>query len=105
MKYFHTWVRELAGWGLVAVGLFGFYVCFVMILYRQILEAGSATVISVVLFRGGIHLLKVAVAARVCMQAADRADPPKPPAARATLVAKGGDRPTTATAREWLPQR
>lgn len=79
MKYLRFWLREVAGWLLVALGLFGFYVCFVLILYRQILEAGSATVIAVVMFRGGIHLLKVAVAARVCMQAAEKAAEQRPP--------------------------
>jgi hypothetical protein len=97
MKYLRFWLREIAGWLLVALSLFGFYVCFVLILYRQILEAGSATVISVVMFRGGIHLLKVAVAARVCMQAADKVAEQRPPAtpARTPPATKTAIRPTT----------
>lgn len=97
MKYVRFWLREIAGWLLVALGLFGFYVCFVLILNRQILEAGSGTVISVVMFRGGIHLLKVAVAARVCMQAADKVAEQRPPTtpARTPPAAKTTVRPTT----------
>jgi hypothetical protein len=93
MKYFRFWLREIAGWLLVALGVFGFYVCLHLLLSRYILEAGSATVISVVMFRGGIHLLKVAVAARVCMQAAEKVAeqrPPVTPAGTKTTV-----RPTT----------
>ena len=65
------WLRELAGWVLVALGLFVFYVCLGLLLSDRprIIEAGPLTVIGFVVFRGGIHLLKVAVAARVCLQA------------------------------------
>ena len=100
MKYFRFWLREIAGWLLVALGLFGFYVCFVLILYRQILEAGSATVISVVMFRGGIHLLKVAVAARVCMQAAEKVAEQRPPVVPARTPPASKTVVRTATVRE-----
>ena len=65
------WAREFAGWLLVAAGMFIFYVCFAILLSTQplILEAGPLTLIGVIVFRGGIHLLKVAVAARICMTA------------------------------------
>ena len=87
MKYFRFWLREIAGWLMVALGLFGFYVCFVLVLYRQVLEAWPWTIVSVVLFRGGIHLLKVAVAARICLLARERTRPeraPRKPAVAAT---------------------
>jgi uncharacterized membrane protein len=69
------WVREILGWLLVGLGLFLFVICFLILLSPPapgspgILEAGQLTVIGVFVFRGGIHLLKVAVAARVCLQA------------------------------------
>jgi hypothetical protein len=69
------WVRELAGWLLVLLGLFVFYVCFAVLVLTEgpwLFEAIFLTVIGVVIFRSGIHLLKVAVAARVCLQAQAR---------------------------------
>jgi hypothetical protein len=69
------WIRELAGWVLVILGLYVFLICIDILLNRVgprgpaplILEAGPLTVIGIIIFRGGIHLLKVAVAARVCL--------------------------------------
>lgn len=68
------WVREIAGWLLVGLGIFVFYVCFSILLPPPphepwIFEASVLTVIGIIVFRGGIHLLKVAVAARICMKA------------------------------------
>ncbi len=68
------WLREIFGWLLVGIGLFVFYFTF-QILVREhpgILEAVPLTFMGIVIFRGGIHLLKVAVAARICLHA-DRA--------------------------------
>ena len=66
------WLREIAGWGLVALGLYVLYVCFGQLVNVEnrdwLLEAGPLTLIGIIIFRGGIHLLKVAVAAQVCMQ-------------------------------------
>jgi hypothetical protein len=71
------WIRELAGWVLVILGLYVFLICIDILLNRAgprgpaplILESGPLTVIGIIIFRGGIHLLKVAVAARVCLVA------------------------------------
>ena len=64
------WVRELLGWILVAIGLGIFYICLAMLMVREakIFEVPTLSIIGIVVFRGGIHLLKVAVAARVAMQ-------------------------------------
>jgi len=75
------WVREIAGWLLVLLGLFVFYICFAVLVLTEgpwLFEAIFLTVIGVVIFRSGIHLLKVAVAARVCLQA-QRLPEPNPP--------------------------
>jgi hypothetical protein len=63
------WIRELAGWLLVALGLFVFYLCLAMLYRNWVFEAGPLTLIGIIIFRGGIHFLKVAVAARVCLHA------------------------------------
>lgn len=96
------WVRELAGWVLVVLGIFGFYVCYVLLLSRHIIEAWPLVVVAIVLFRGGIHLLKVAVAARICLLAAvgakeERAPvrraPVKPPAGRGAALSAPAETP------------
>jgi hypothetical protein len=64
--------REIAGWLLVAIGLFIFYICLGFLTsasWPRFLESGPLAFIGFIVFRGGIHLLKVAVAARVCLQA------------------------------------
>ncbi len=65
--------RELMGWALVLIGLAIFYLCIGLLLNpspgpEAILEGPPLAIIGVIVFRGGIHLLKVAVAARLCMQ-------------------------------------
>jgi hypothetical protein len=91
------WLREVAGWALVALGLFMFYLSYAMLMQHMIWEAGQWSVVGIIVFRGGIHLLKVAVAARVCVQAAEliSADRPGAPARTPThpqrpLVAQRG---------------
>ena len=64
------WTREVIGWALVAVGLALFYVSyFVLLKNGRIIQTGPTVLMGIVVFRGGIHLLKVAVAARICRQA------------------------------------
>jgi len=72
------WFRELAGWLLVLLGLYVFLICLNVLINRVntrgehaplLLESGPLTLIGIIIFRGGIHLLKVAVAARVCLAA------------------------------------
>lgn len=68
------WLREVAGWGMVVLGLFAFYACYAMLLAGQVVEAGAFTIVGIFVFRGGIHLLKMAVAAQVCLEAQKRTD-------------------------------
>jgi hypothetical protein len=72
------WIRELAGWLLIALGLFIFYVCYVWLRSHNLVEAGPLSFIGFIVFRGGIHLLKVAVAARVCTETRDRVSGERP---------------------------
>lgn len=58
------WVREIAGWVLVALGLFAFWQAYDLLLRKRVFEAGPMTFVGFIVFRGGIHLLKVAVAAQ-----------------------------------------
>ena len=68
---FLYWGRELAGWFLVLLGLCMLLLCFVDLLSSNphIISAPVVSFIGIIVFRGGIHLLKVAVAARVSLSA------------------------------------
>jgi hypothetical protein len=69
------WIREVVGWALLALGLFIFGYCyFGLIQNGRILLTGPVVLMGIFVFRGGIHLLKVAVAARL----AQMPEAPKP---------------------------
>jgi hypothetical protein len=69
------WLRELGGWALVLLGIYAFFLAYHFCLIRQIFEAWPITVFGIFLFRGGIHLLKVAIAARACGEVQQRLYP------------------------------
>jgi hypothetical protein len=71
MRY---WLREVGGWLIVALGLLAFYACYQMLQARHVIEAGTFSVVGIFLFRGGIHLLRMAVAAQICMDAQKQMD-------------------------------
>ncbi len=78
------WTRELGGWLLVLAGLAAFALTFWLCYWHYAVEPWPVALFGIFIFRGGIHLLKVAVAARVCLQAQDRLYPavtmrPRPP--------------------------
>jgi hypothetical protein len=81
------WVREIVGWLLVGVGLVMFVTVYDFLQARQMVEGFILMIPGIFVFRGGIHLLKVAVAARISTQAQERLYPPVPGGA--------GPRPTT----------
>ena len=61
---FVYWSREVAGWALILAGLWQFWNTYALLTNRRIFEAAPSAFIAFVIFRGGIHLLKVAVAAQ-----------------------------------------
>ncbi len=66
------WIREIAGWLLVLLGLYVLIFGALGEIARpnpRIFSAPYYLVVGFIFFRGGIHLLKVAVAARVCLHA------------------------------------
>jgi hypothetical protein len=58
------WLREVGGWALVLFGLVQFVLAYDLLLSKRVFQAGPVVFIGFIVFRGGIHLLKVAVAAR-----------------------------------------
>src|SRR5437763_15779886 len=61
---FVYWSREVAGWALILIGLWRFWETYVLLSNKRLFEAAPAAFIAFVIFRGGLHLLKVAVAAQ-----------------------------------------
>ena len=75
-----VWLREITGWVLLGVGLAAFAVCyFVFLLQRRVIEAGALAFIGFIVFRGGMNLLRVAIAARAAREAGRPSEPPKLP--------------------------
>lgn len=78
------WIREIAGWLLVLGGLY-FLLGSVSLVLSQpswVFSAANITVIGIFVFRGGIHLLKVAMAARLASAPQPQPERPKPPLSR-----------------------
>ena len=75
------WMREIVGWIFIVLGLYAFWLCYGLINSGKVFSPGPMVLIGIFLFRGGIHLLKVAVAARLCQQ-------PEPKRQRATTSAR-----------------
>jgi hypothetical protein len=76
------WLRELAGWVLLVLGLLIFYQCFAMLVNRRLLEVGPAIFLGFIVFRAGLQLLKVSAAALVCLRAQEQIDRTVEPASR-----------------------
>jgi hypothetical protein len=79
------WLREIAGWLLVALGLYFFRLTYLFGHEHLFLEMWALAIIGIFVFRGGIHLLKVAIAARVCREAQQRLYPAPPPGVQARV--------------------
>ncbi len=66
------WSREAAGWVLLILGLLVFATSYLMLLAGSIIQAAILVPVGIFVFRGGIHLLKAAVAARVVLEAHEK---------------------------------
>ena len=64
-----TWLRELSGWILLGTGLAAFALTYNFLLDRFTVQAVILGMVGFAIFRGGLHLLKVAVAARLASEA------------------------------------
>jgi hypothetical protein len=69
------WWRELSGWLLIGLAMLGFVLVYEFCAGHYLVEAWVIAIIALVVFWGGIQLLKVAIAARICQQAQDQLYP------------------------------
>jgi hypothetical protein len=69
------WAREVAGWVLILVGLIVFWNAYGLLLARRVFESGPLVFVGFIVFRGGIHLLKVAVAAQAARALPEESKP------------------------------
>lgn len=81
------WIREIAGWVLVLLGLALFLYCLAFLGEGLVIEGAIVAGMGVVVFRGGIHLIRVAAAARVVL--ADQGARPPGPEDGSSQRAKG----------------
>lgn len=73
---FVYWSREIAGWAVLLVGLALFWATYDKLVNRRIFEAAPMAFMAFVVFRGGVHLLKVAVAAQAARALPETAGQP-----------------------------
>lgn len=66
-------IREIIGWALLLISLNIFRIVFSYLNQAYVIEGAVAAVVGVMLFRGGLQLIKVSVAARAL-----RPELPKP---------------------------
>jgi|GEM_PF-1184090 len=76
------WLREIGGWLLVLAGLVSFYQSYDMLMRKRVIEAVPLAFVGFVIFRGGVHLLKVAVASQAARSLRPAASTPAAKRAR-----------------------
>ncbi len=59
-----VWVREILGWLLLGCGLAVFFIAYRLLEHRRVFDVLPLCFIGYIIFRGGLHLIKVATAAR-----------------------------------------
>lgn len=89
------WIRELAGWMLLTTGICILAYVLMMLSQGMVWQSAPMGVIGIFIFRGGIHLIKVALAARICERsaAALREPPPEQALSRRNSRREMSDRP------------
>jgi len=75
MNHWRYFWREALSVVLMLMGIFGLVQALGLVAQRQVIGASVVGVLSLFVFRGGLSLLKVAVAARIVQQTQDRLYP------------------------------
>jgi hypothetical protein len=72
---FAYWSREIAGWALILIGLCVCWNAYSLFLNKRVLDGTPVMFMGFIVFRGGIHVLKVAVAAQAARTLPESAKP------------------------------
>jgi len=85
-----VWLREVAGWILLGLGVAAYAMLYLFLLNRWFLEGGILAFAGFMLLRTGTHLLKVATAARAASGVRAGAAATKPPRALSSPTSQAG---------------
>jgi hypothetical protein len=66
------WLREIAGWILLVLGLRIFYESFALLLNSKLIQVLPIMFLGFIVFRAGIHMLKVSAAGLICLRAQEQ---------------------------------
>ncbi|MCA8997535.1 MAG: hypothetical protein KDA80_11120 [Planctomycetaceae bacterium] len=61
------WIREILGWCLVLAGIVLVGMALTFVEDRQVVEAGVVVMAATLIFRGGLLLIRISTAARICL--------------------------------------
>jgi hypothetical protein len=86
---FAYYSREIAGWTLILFGLACFWTAYVLLMNKLFFQAGPTVFMGFIIFRGGVHVLKVAVAAQAARTLPDTAPSTVRRAPKVTLPSVG----------------
>jgi hypothetical protein len=77
------------GWALILLGLAAFWNSYVLLMNKMVFQAGPTVFMGFIIFRGGIHILKVAVAAQAARTLPDSVASSTRRAPRITVLSVG----------------
>lgn len=68
------WIREIAGWLLILLGIYGYWIALAFLATQpsRLIEGATTAFMSTMLFRGGLLLVRISAAARAVLHAREK---------------------------------